>query len=235
MELGLCRNCGSRRSNQFLAARTTQGMPPNQETIFLGSSGDAKSKALAALLHSPPVLGNRVEMSLGLIEVKGASGSAGTFFAAQPCLLAKGQGASATAAVLATPDFAARSAVQVHDLTVRAYTGGALVRQDFPFRLTRPSGERYVNQLNARKELAIEIQPGRELDGGGLLDRMEYDASVSGFRLKIGIGCCGIKALASKMTGSRVHLNSPRCFDKVFHTQEWELRRDPAFQGGRAS
>jgi hypothetical protein len=176
--------------NKFQKARIQQGFsPPNPLTLYLGTPTDQKSTLLATFLHNPPVPGNRVEFAFGLMEFDDPSGAPGTFFGARPTGFAMDHGATATAPVLADTSFAGRYAVQLHSLVVRAYDGSNNpLRYDFPFRVSRPSSERYVNQLGTPpKELALEVTvpPGRELDGGQLLDRLAFDQAITGFRLDV--------------------------------------------------
>jgi hypothetical protein len=174
---------------QFLAARLQQG-PPNSAKVSIGGSVGEQGQALAALLHNPPVPGPRVEFAFGLMQVANATGGATIAFGARPTPFALDHGAVAIAPVFATLSFEKIYATQLRSVTLRAYdASNQPVRTDFPFRVSRPSSERYVTQLTPSTELDLEVAvpAGRELDGGQLLDRLSFDQGAGGFHLEL---CC---------------------------------------------
>ena len=175
--------------NQFLTERLNH-VVPNATAIYLGTVTDGMANSVAGLLHDTveierfddngqPFTEKRAEIQLGLFE-----SAVGTSLGVCPTLRALEQGAPGGPTPLNAVDFAERGAIQVHRIQVSGKTTqGQPLRLDFPFRLSRPSTERYVTELSPPGELTadVAIPVGRSLDDGQLLDELQHDISSNQF------------------------------------------------------
>ena len=169
--------------NQFLSERLNH-VVPNATTLYLGTATDGVAAPVAGLFHHSVMLEradedgaayteHRAEVHLGLFET-----STETLFGVRPTLRALQQGAPNGPPLLNAVDFEYRGAIQVHGIQVWGKTTqGDPLRMDFPFRISRPSTERYVTELTPPGELVadVAIPVGRSLDDGQLLDELQHD------------------------------------------------------------
>ncbi len=168
--------------NQFLAERPLH-IVSNSQDVYLGTPTDGLGDDVAALLHDTPLASGRVELGFGLFEEGGVLRLGVRPTPEESALLS---GIAPT--VVASTSFAGKKAVQLYELSVHAFDGaGTPLRYDFPWQVSRPASEHYVNQITPASELslAVTVPPGRQLDSGRLLDRLSYDGT--GFVLRT---CC---------------------------------------------
>jgi hypothetical protein len=152
------------RLDAFVKKRLELAVPPSARVLYLGGDSAPVAAQLAAWLGgaggTPATPGGRASFDFGLF-----GRGAGARFGARPA------GATGDASVVDATSFADKWAVQVLDVTVVARTrAGASVRSTFPFRLSRPDSESYVNGTGGHAlALTMASKPYLERDHGQLL------------------------------------------------------------------
>ncbi len=162
------------RLDAFRKKRLEMAVPGTPRTLFLGTDAPAAAAQLATWLRAAAPPGGRASVEFGLYG-KGASAQ----FGARP------SGTSEATTLGDGTSFSDKWAVQVLHVTVKGRSGaGVALRETFPFRLSRPDSDPYVNAAaGGVLGFVMAAKPYLERDGGRLLTYPSSAPGSYGFRI----------------------------------------------------